>query len=103
MAYLLVDQRLQWCGNLTGTLNQFIRAEGIDRHDRCTTEKTTEFDKVAFFFSRNGDDTNRCCFSVDHANGCFISNHSRRSEEHTSNSSHVSISYAVFCLKKKKQ
>src|SRR5207249_8149537 len=25
-----------------------------------------------------------------------------RSEEHTSNSSHVSISYAVFCLKKKK-
>src|SRR5207249_8071725 len=27
---------------------------------------------------------------------------SRRSEEHTSDSSHVSISYAVFCLKKKK-
>src|SRR5699024_11837553 len=26
----------------------------------------------------------------------------RRSEEHTLNSSHVSISYAVFCLKKKK-
>src|SRR6266513_3620226 len=26
-----------------------------------------------------------------------------RSEEHTSDSSHVSISYAVFCLKKKKQ
>src|SRR5699024_10643065 len=26
-----------------------------------------------------------------------------RSEEHTSNSSHVSISYAVFCLKKKKK
>src|SRR5699024_11439436 len=25
----------------------------------------------------------------------------QRSEEHTSNSSHVSISYAVFCLKKK--
>src|SRR5690625_1024817 len=25
-----------------------------------------------------------------------------RSEEHTSNSSHVAISYAVFCLKKKK-
>src|SRR5438876_2625964 len=25
-----------------------------------------------------------------------------RSEEHTSNSSHPSISYAVFCLKKKK-
>src|SRR5690242_9217388 len=27
----------------------------------------------------------------------------RRSEEHTLNSSHMSISYAVFCLKKKKQ
>src|SRR5690348_17480571 len=27
----------------------------------------------------------------------------RRSEEHTSNSSHPSISYAVFCLKKKKK
>src|SRR5215510_11235157 len=26
----------------------------------------------------------------------------RRSEEHTLNSSHVAISYAVFCLKKKK-
>src|SRR5215510_16528456 len=26
-----------------------------------------------------------------------------RSEEHTLNSSHVAISYAVFCLKKKKQ
>src|SRR5699024_11222032 len=26
-----------------------------------------------------------------------------RSEEHTLNSSHVSISYAVFCLKKKKK
>src|SRR3712207_9292941 len=27
----------------------------------------------------------------------------RRSEEHTLNSSHANISYAVFCLKKKKQ
>src|SRR5262245_64913994 len=27
----------------------------------------------------------------------------RRSEEHTSESSHLGISYAVFCLKKKKQ
>src|SRR5690606_40955595 len=27
----------------------------------------------------------------------------RRSEEHTSESSHVKISYAVFCLKKKKR
>src|SRR5690349_23971812 len=28
--------------------------------------------------------------------------HQRRSEEHTSELSHVEISYAVFCLKKKK-
>src|SRR3712207_7934648 len=28
---------------------------------------------------------------------------SRRSEEHTLNSSHANISYAVFCLKKKKK
>src|SRR5437773_8762689 len=27
----------------------------------------------------------------------------RRSEEHTLNSSHITISYAVFCLKKKKK
>src|SRR5438094_3397048 len=30
-------------------------------------------------------------------------NRSSRSEEHTSNSSHRTISYAVFCLKKKKK
>src|SRR5690606_39726804 len=29
--------------------------------------------------------------------------HEKRSEEHTLNSSHVKISYAVFCLKKKKK
>ena len=27
----------------------------------------------------------------------------KRSEEHTLNSSHITISYAVFCLKKKKK
>src|SRR5207245_3841268 len=31
-----------------------------------------------------------------------MSNSSKRSEEHTLNSSHGSISYAVFCLKKKR-
>src|SRR3712207_7123183 len=30
------------------------------------------------------------------------SDHADRSEEHTLNSSHANISYAVFCLKKKK-
>src|SRR5690554_7042226 len=36
---------------------------------------------------------------------CVLTNHILciRSEEHTLNSSHVRISYAVFCLKKKKQ
>src|SRR5699024_11237228 len=33
----------------------------------------------------------------------FLGVMSVRSEEHTSDSSHVSISYAVFCLKKKKK
>src|SRR3712207_7694341 len=33
---------------------------------------------------------------------CRTSRGRGRSEEHTSNSSHANISYAVFCLKKKK-
>src|SRR2546430_3931834 len=33
----------------------------------------------------------------------FVERHVLRSEEHTSNSSHSQISYAVFCLKKKKK
>src|SRR5207249_11007773 len=37
--------------------------------------------------------------AVFYATNCFEG----RSEEHTLNSSHVSISYAVFCLKKKKK
>src|SRR3712207_7130373 len=32
-----------------------------------------------------------------------IKDHLKRSEEHTSESSHANISYAVFCLKKKKK
>src|SRR5205814_8819177 len=32
----------------------------------------------------------------------FLDHPELRSEEHTSNSSHLGISYAVFCLKKKK-
>src|SRR5471032_3514415 len=36
--------------------------------------------------------------SADSASGV-----SARSEEHTSDSSHITISYAVFCLKKKKK
>src|SRR5437667_4219336 len=34
---------------------------------------------------------------------CDYPAEARRSEEHTSNSSHITISYAVFCLKKKKK
>src|SRR5690554_6957157 len=41
--------------------------------------------------------TDKCHFEVP----SDISIISLRSEEHTSNSSHVRISYAVFCLKKK--
>ena len=35
--------------------------------------------------------------------GTTLSTGGARSEEHTSNSSHITISYAVFCLKKKKK
>src|SRR3712207_7308757 len=44
-----------------------------------------------------------------HRGGCAVRRRplqllrERRSEEHTSNSSHANISYAVFCLKKKNQ
>ena len=36
-------------------------------------------------------------------NGYEVTSYSGRSEEHTSELSHTVISYAVFCLKKKKQ
>src|SRR3712207_8698459 len=36
-----------------------------------------------------------------HANEYVVRVPARRSEEHTSDSSHANISYAVFCLKKK--
>src|SRR5438309_3172669 len=39
----------------------------------------------------------------DHGAGPALDVTHVRSEEHTSNSSHSSISYAVFCLKKKKK
>src|SRR5690349_22596566 len=42
-------------------------------------------------------------FTDDRGAGGFAGLLTSRSEEHTSNSSHVEISYAVFCLKKKKQ
>ena len=35
--------------------------------------------------------------------GTEMSTDARRSEEHTSELSHITISYAVFCLKKKKK
>src|SRR5438132_7385130 len=39
---------------------------------------------------------------VDRVGSCGVArDHHVRSEEHTSNSSHTVISYAVFCLKKK--
>src|SRR3989442_5630563 len=42
------------------------------------------------------------CTSDPAGKACSTERASTRSEEHTSNSSHVRISYAVFCLKKKK-
>src|SRR5260221_9985813 len=44
----------------------------------------------------------RDCRYVVHAVHVAAVSNGLRSEEHTSNSSHTVISYAVFCLKKKK-
>src|SRR5437588_8847238 len=40
---------------------------------------------------------------LEAASGAWERTFATRSEEHTSNSSHTVISYAVFCLKKKKR
>src|SRR2546426_4760915 len=40
---------------------------------------------------------------LSHLSIATSENFARRSEEHTSESSHLVISYAVFCLKKKKK
>src|SRR2546426_8898805 len=40
---------------------------------------------------------------VDEGVAGMVEHHGERSEEHTSESSHLVISYAVFCLKKKKK
>src|SRR2546427_7569830 len=62
--------------------------------------RSTLFPYTTLFRSKS---TGREHFSPDYA-ACFTSSISRaaRSEEHTSDSSHSQISYAVFCLKKKK-
>src|SRR5688572_31772267 len=52
------------------------------------------------------DDTRGMVFggTTTHVDFCFVRpGTSIRSEEHTLNSSHSQISYAVFCLKKKKK
>src|SRR5436309_10760376 len=43
-----------------------------------------------------------CLCRMGHDRDAKIGNLDTRSEEHTLNSSHVKISYAVFCLKKKR-
>src|SRR6266487_2523284 len=60
--------------------------------------RSTLFPYTTLFRSRS----RRCGHHVDEGNNCQCRLRPR-SEEHTSDSSHPSISYAVFCLKKKKK
>src|SRR5207249_11229341 len=59
------------------------------------------FVAVEYFFKSPSDLHERLAIVVSPV--LATANTAVRSEEHTLNSSHVSSSYAVFCLKKKKQ
>src|SRR5687768_18080819 len=68
------------------------------------------YEPVAKWLAEKKPDVLFFCFN-DHATTFFFDHYptfalgvsDERSEEHTSNSSHGYISYAVFCLKKKNQ
>src|SRR5690554_7116452 len=68
--------------------------DGILHYDECLKSFNTMFSNVDF-----KDSYTYQFDSIRVIKPNFI----KRSEEHTSNSSHVRISYAVFCLKKKKK
>src|ERR1022692_5070367 len=61
-------------------------------YSRCTLPSSSRF---GYFAAKVG-----CCASRDGWQGDVGG---QRSEEHTLNSIHLVISYAVFCLKKKKK
>src|SRR5205085_7412769 len=61
--------------------------------------KSTLFPYTTLFRSDRGSGLPSRDFRECLPAGCRLANN--RSEEHTSNSSHSQISYAVFCLKKK--
>src|SRR5262245_64911049 len=69
--------------------------------------RTTLFPYTTLFRSGNAAIDQRadgfCKRSVEFGNADLPDRLQKRSEEHTLNSSHLGISYAVFCLKKKKK
>src|SRR2546429_5002696 len=71
-------------------------------NDTATTEIYTLslHDALPIYRHRERKICERCRLSL--APATKFENHVTRSEEHTSESSHGYISYAVFCLKKKK-
>ena len=78
-------------------------------HETCIPEGTYDikFRKVGGFhqkYSARYKNAHYGMLELQNVPGFqYILIHPGRSEEHTSNSSHITISYAVFCLKKKKK
>src|SRR5205814_10203783 len=73
--------------------------------DLCRSSACSRRTWTAPFPRWQGCRTNQACFRPRTADpGCFSCGRRRdaRSEEQRLNSSHLGISYAVFCLKKKK-
>src|SRR2546430_3866347 len=65
--------------------------------------RSTLFPYTTLFRSVCGRVSDEPCEDSDRENPLFVfQGFPNRSEEHTSESSHSQISYAVFCLKKKK-
>src|SRR5439155_6139390 len=69
--------------------NSYVGTGSAGSNDDCQVSRAISFNRHSF--NRHSVMTSRRTFD------------SKRSEEHTSESSHVAISYAVFCLKKKKK
>src|SRR5439155_27053687 len=72
-------------------IRDVVLKKGLDRTATMSTLRRYELDRVAGNPYQVLSGGQQARFQI------------MRSEEHTSDSSHVAISYAVFCLKKKKK
>src|SRR3712207_7378450 len=73
--------------------------------DRCHTRGAGAGERIEDTPTRWGHQTHKVAHQLSRLHGRMdrrCGPDFDRSEEHTSNSSHANISYAVFCLKKKK-